>query len=296
MKAAFLALLAVVAAAPANPLPVPEGWAARTEDVLLVSEEGTYRAGVRYEGGDPHNRFGAVELRLDEGSGGPIRGLLDVYRVELDGEPLGLSVSVLSVEGGGGEELVVELSSMGNDVIASWGLAVLRPSPEGWVELFRADWGAPKLVDVDSDGVPEITTEASWWPGNLARVETLPYLHAVYSWDGDRYVRADPADYGWLFLSEGEEYFGELEAMLSPDGVSDRDPHLIQTRAAAVLIHFALGGLEDRYADAWRYTQERVGPALQEQGDGWAWRVLQEQFDRPPAEVARSLTFQEGMW
>jgi hypothetical protein len=208
--------------------------------------------------------FEEIELyRLDSRIEGG-RELIEVYQGEIDGwgSLIGEGMELRDVTGGGDLELVVRHNSGGNDALVSIGLFVLRPTPDGFVELFATVDSAPVIADQDGDGDEEIALYSAYqssflWP----RLYRAGYVNRLLEWRGEAFVDADPADYREFFIEEVAWRESLYREGLQPDAKAT--PGEILRDGQAVLAQLAVAGLDEEYAVWWESQRETLRRAVE---------------------------------
>ncbi|MBD3371292.1 MAG: hypothetical protein GF403_01095 [Candidatus Coatesbacteria bacterium] len=253
------------------------------ESLELEREGVEYRCEPRTVEGDYHRRFdGLTCARMTEEGWSEIGSL----ELTLDGAPLGGGLSAVDLEGDGKPELAVWTFTAGNDVTASSGLVLLRPTPRGLVTLFSSLGGGALPLDVDGDGIQEVLCFGSWWPAHLGRVSRVEFANQVWLYNDSGYTPAALTDFPGLYTDMADSHADQLFELAADE---NPDPAALVHHAAGELIHLALGGLDGEYAAAWEQYGVELRPTLLEL-DPEGWNELELFFGTGPENVRLALT------
>jgi hypothetical protein len=247
----------------------------------------SYRCEPRLVEGDYFNRFDLLTVSLSGTPDGPVgKVIIGELEYTLDGTPLGTGLQERDLDGDDEPELVVWTFTAGNDVTGSSGLTVLRPTPEGLETLYSALGAGPLPVDLDYDGVFEIIAFGSWWPVHLGRAARVEFADQIWVYDGDVYTPAPLDDFQDVYLDMADTH---TDRLLSLQGEDDPAATALAYHAAGVLLHLALGGLDEEYDLTWARYVEELQPAISE-GDPEGWVELEDFFGTGPGNVRLALT------
>jgi hypothetical protein len=253
------------------------------ESLELEREGVDYRCEPRTVEGDYHRRFDRLTCaRMTEEGWSEIGSL----ELTLDGAPLGGGLSAVDLEGDGEPELAVWTFTAGNDVTASSGLVLLRPTPRGLDILFDVPSGGALPLDVDGDGIQEVLCFGSWWPAHLGRVSRVEFANQVWLYNDSGYTPARLSDFPGLYADMADSHSGQFFGLAADDNPA---PAALVHHAAGELIHLALGGLDGEYAAAWEQYDVELRPPLLEL-DPEGWNELETFFGTGPENVRLALT------
>lgn len=253
------------------------------ESLELEREGVEYRCEPHTVEGDYHRRFDRLTCaRMTEEGWSEIGSL----ELTLDGAPLGGGLSAVDLEGDGEPELAVWTFTAGNDVTASSGLVLLRPTPRGLDILFDVPGGGALPLDVDGDGIQEVLCFGSWWPAHLGRVSRVEFADRIWIYGECGYTPAAPTDFPGLYADMADSHADQLFGLTADE---NPDPAALVHHAAGELIHLALGGLDGEYAAAWEQYSVELRPTLLEL-DPEGWSELAAFFGTGPENVRLALT------
>lgn len=174
------------------------------------------------------------------------------------GEPIIVTLEAVHIVPGEDQQLAVNIHSGGNDIVASCS-ATYYAMQKGQPQLLLAvEWGDPQASDFDGDGVEEIVTEAEYWGQYLCHADCIPYLDAIYGWDGNHIVKKTAEYKKFMRLEESVfAQYDETRAHIqeqgkSYEGLSDEARRDIFRATVAVLLAYRDSWLRDDATGWWQ--------------------------------------------
>lgn len=165
--------------------------------------------------------------------------------------PNGVGFEYRDVTGDGVNEIIIHVSTGGNDAVTSEGLLLFSATASGELtKLFERSDGAPVLRDLNDDGIEEILVEDEYI-GKLPHRMVIEFTSDIYSFDGKRYVRTrDERLAETATLALFEQAKRDYETLRTPQNDSLVKEALNRYQAAARVLVLAHAMGDPRLAQA----------------------------------------------
>jgi hypothetical protein len=184
------------------------------------------------------------------------------------GEPIIVTLEAVHIVPGDDRQFAINIHSGGNDIVASCSAAYYAIHGGKLELLLKVEWGDPQASDIDGDGVQEIVTQAEYWGQFLSHAECIPYLDAIYSFDGTKLVKktADYRKYIELDKSALEQYEqarAHIQVQGIPyEGLRDEERQDLFRAAVAALLAYRNSWLREDAATWWQNNAEFLSHVL----------------------------------
>jgi len=206
----------------------------------------------------------AVVSIIPDGSSQPVASITPGEA----GEPIIITLKTVHILPGEDQQLAVNIHSGGNDIVASCSAAYYSIHSGQPQLLLKVEWGDPQASDIDGDGVQEIVTEAEYWGQYLCHADCIPYLDAIYGYDGSR-IAKKTADYRKLIpldksaLEEYEQNRAHIQVQgKSYEGLRDEERRDLFRAAVAVLLAYRNSWLREDATEWWKANAAFLSHAL----------------------------------